>query len=265
MDTHLGAFTPVRSALSTLVYPIQVVASLPSDGVDWLNELLQDRTELKVKNSQLESENLLHSVRLQKMKSLERENMRLRELLGSSFRLSKRVKSAEVVAVDLAPFSQKVVIDKGHYHGVFVGQPVLDSTGVMGQVIRVNHFSSDVVLLTNPNHALPVQVNRNGLRAVAAGSGADNLLQLDYLLHDADIRIGDILMTSGLGGRFPAGYPVGEIVSIDTVPGHIFSTIKVKPQANIATSRHVLLVLEGESIENRPLEVGRSANRELEQ
>jgi len=249
LDSRMNYFAPVRSGLSVIVYPLQTIASFPSDSSKWFEELVQNRKELIEKNSQLAAINLANSVRLQTLEDLERENMRLRELLGSSFRLHERVKVAEVLAVDLDPFSQQVVIDKGARYDVFIGQPVLDATGVMGQVMQVSQFSSQVVLLTNPSHALPVQVNRNGLRAVVTGRGLGKHLQLEHVPHNADIRQGDLLVTSGLGGRFPVGYPVGRVVSVSSSQGQPFASIRVEPAAKLSTSREVLLVLAAESLD----------------
>jgi len=246
----MNYFSPVRNVLSIIVYPIQTIASLPSDASEWTSEFFKDRKQLKEKNTQLEAINLSNSVRLQTLEDLERENMRLRELLGSSFRLHERVKVAEVLAVDLDPFSQQVVIDKGERYGVFVGQPVLDATGVMGQIMQVSKFSSQVVLLTNPSHGLPVQINRNGLRAVVTGRGLGEPLQLEHLPQNSDIRVGDLLVTSGLGGRFPVGYPVGRVISVNSSQGQAFAEIKVEPAAKLSSSREVLLVIAADLVDD---------------
>lgn len=251
LDTRMDYFSPTRSALSTLVYPIQVVASFPSDAGKWMNEFFENRDELKEQNVALEATNLLNNVRLQKLQNLERENTRLRELLGSSFRLTERVLVAELLSIDLDPFSQQVVLNKGLRDGVFSGQPVLDAHGVMGQVTEVNSFSSRTMLLTDPSHGLPVQINRNGLRAVAIGRGMGEPLQLEHLAHNADVRVGDVLVTSGLGGRFPVGYPVGTVIAIHFPQGKAFADIAVKPAAELDTSREVLLVLPNENQEDK--------------
>ncbi|MFT7413870.1 MAG: rod shape-determining protein MreC [Methylophagaceae bacterium] len=243
LDTRLNYFSSARSTLSTIVYPIQVIASFPSDTSEWMNDFFEDREQLKGKNTALEATNLLNNVRLLKLQNLERENTRLRELLGSSFRLTERVLVAELLSVDLDPFSQQVVLNKGLSDGVFNGQPVLDAHGVMGQVTEVTRFSSRAILLTDPSHGLPVQINRNGLRAVAIGRGMGESLQLEHLTHNADLRVGDVLVTSGLGGRFPVGYPVGTIISIHFPQGKAFADIAIKPAAKLDTSREVLLVL----------------------
>lgn len=253
LDSRLDYFKPVRSALSTLVYPIQVTASVPTNFVDWVADFFQDREQLREKITVLNATNKLQSMRLQKMQALERENMRLRELLGSSFRLQERVQVAEILTVDLDPFSQQVILDKGENYGVYVGQPVLDAHGVMGQVTETSPLSSRVVLLTDPSHSIPVQINRNGLRAVVTGRGLGEKLQMDFLPHNADVRKGDLLVTSGLGGRFPVGYPVGRVVSVDFPQGKAFADIKVDPAANLSTSRELMLVLPGEKIQTEPM------------
>ena len=253
LDSRLDYFKPVRSALSTLVYPIQATASVPTELSEWLSDVFQDREQLRDQITLLSSANMLQSIRLQKMQALERENMRLRELLGSSFRLQERVQVAELLTVDLDPFSQQVIIDKGENYGVYVGQPVLDAYGVMGQVAETSSISSRVVLLTDPSHSIPVQINRNGLRAVVTGRGLGEQLQVNFLPHNADVREGDLLVTSGLGDRFPVGYPVGKVVSIDFPQGKAFADIRVEPAANLSTSRELMLVLPGEKITLEPL------------
>lgn len=253
LDSRLDYFKPVRAALSTVVYPVQVTASLPTNFVDWLGDFFQEREELREQIAVLNATTMLQDLRLQKMQALERENMRLKELLGSSFRLQERVQVAELVTVDLDPFSQQVIIDKGKNYGVYVGQPVLDAYGVMGQVAETSSLSSRVVLLTDPSHSIPVQINRNGLRAVVTGRGLGEYLQMDFLPHNADVREGDLLVTSGLGGRFPVGYPVGKVVSVNFPQGKAFADIKVEPAANLSTSRELMLVLPGEKIRTEPL------------
>lgn len=253
LDSRLDYFKPVRSVMSTAVYPLQATASLPTSLADWVGDYFQSREQLRERITVLDATNKLQSLRLQKMQALERENMRLRELLGSSFRLQERVQVAEILTVDLDPFSQQVILDKGDNYGVYVGQPVLDAHGVMGQVTEVSPLSSRVVLLTDPSHSIPVQINRNGLRAVVTGRGLGEKLQMNFLPHNADVREGDLLVTSGLGGRFPVGYPVGKVVSVDFPQGKAFADIKVEPAANLSTSRELMLVLPGERIRTDPL------------
>ena len=240
----------MRSTLATVLYPIQVIAALPTDLSDWAGDFFQNREQLKSRNNKLETMQMLNSMRLQKLQALERENMRLRELLGSSFRLTERVLVAELLTIDLDPSFQQIVINKGSQDGVFLGQPVLDASGVMGQVSEVYPFSSRVVLITDPSHGIPVQINRNGVRAVATGRGLDMPLQLEHMPHNVDIREGDLLVTSGLGGRFPVGYPVGTVKYVHFPEGRAFAEIAVDPAAHLSTSRELLLVLPVESLDN---------------
>lgn len=249
LDSRTTLMDPVRSMMSAAVYPLQKTASLPNDFREWTVDLFQSRDTLRERVEVLEASQLMYSVRLQKLQALERENMRLRELLGSSFRLNERVQVAELLSVDLDPFSQHVVIDKGERYGVYTGQPVLDASGVMGQVTEVTLVSSRVILLTDPSHSIPVQVNRNGLRAVVTGRGMGETLHMEHLPHHADVRVGDLLVTSGLDGRFPFGYPVGEVVEVNHPDGQAFAEIAVEPAASLSTSREVMLVMHGEKLE----------------
>lgn len=236
---HLDA---LRSTVSVLVYPLHYLASLPEQLARAVEGQLADEDVLRRANHGLRKENLVLKARLQKLASLEAENMRLRDLLGSSFKIGDRVLIAELMSVDLDPYRQQVIINKGSISGVFVGQPVLDANAVMGQVVRVNPFSSTVLLITDASHALPVQVNRNGLRTVAAGTGLISRLELPHLQNNADVQTGDLLVTSGLGGHFPPGYPVARVAEVRKEPGQPFATVIAEPTARLDRSREVLLV-----------------------
>ena len=251
LDYRLHYLDQVRTVLYTLVYPIQTVASIPGDLNDWFEDKLASQDEVKKHIAELKTENMLNNVRLQKLQALEQENMRLRNLLGSSFRVHERVLVAEMLTIDLDPFSQRVMINKGQQDGVFIGQPVLDADGVMGQVLEVGMYSSMVVLLTDLSHAIPVQINRNGLRSVAIGGGLVSALKLQYIPHSEDVRVGDLLVTSGLGGTFPAGYPVGMIETVAYPAGEAFADISASPAASLSKSREVLLVFPNK----QPLEI----------
>ena len=242
LDSRLSSFSNIKSQFATVLYPIQRLASMPREIFLWGTDFFESRESLKLRNQQLETQNLLNNVRLQKLASLERENHRLQSLLGSSFRLTERVLVAELLKIDSDPFSQQIVINRGQADEVFDGQPVLDAAGVMGQVMSVSRFASRVILLTDPNHSIPVQINRNGLRSIATGRGFGKSLDLAYLPHNADVRVGDLLVTSGLGGRFPAGYPVGTIRHITHPLGKPFAKISVEPAAQLGVSQKVLLV-----------------------
>lgn len=236
---HLENF---RAGLSVLVYPLQYVVNLPVSAGSWVGETLSSRSKLLEENAHLRVQQLLLKTQLQKLSAIEAENIRLRELLQSSKRVSERVLIAEILAVDLDPFARQVVINKGNKFNVYDGQPVLDADGVMGQVVHVNPLTSTVMLITDANQAIPVEVNRNGLRAIAFGTGAQTSLDLPNIPNNADIVVGDLLVTSGLGGRFPPGYPVGHVTSIKKDVALPYANVTVEPSAALDRSREVLLV-----------------------
>lgn len=248
VDHHQGHLKIIRSALSTLVYPIQYVVNLPIEMTEWVSNSLVTHNSLLKENDRLKQERLLLSSKLQRYEVLETENRRLRELLESSFRINDKVLVAELIAVELQSFRRQVVINKGLREGAYDGQPIVDSAGIMGQIVHVGPFSSTVLLITDPNHALPVQVNRNGLRAIAVGTGQNDKLLLEHLPNNADIRAGDLIVSSGLGRRFPSGYPVGQIEKISRDPGEPFAKVMIKPSAQLSQSREVLMVWPYEKI-----------------
>ncbi len=242
VDHRQGHLEKVRSALSVFVYPLQYVANLPITVTNWASEVLTTRARLMEENAWLRDEQLVLSSKIQKFEILEAENERLREMLQSSERLGERVLIAELLAIDLQPFRHQIVINKGQREGVYDGQPIVDANGVMGQIVHVGPFSSTVLLLTDPTHAIPVQINRNGLRSVAVGTGQSHILQLEHLSNNVDIREGDLMVSSGLGSRFPSGYPVGVVHNISRVPGEPFAKVTIIPSAQLEKSREVLLV-----------------------
>jgi len=231
-----------RSTVEVVIYPMQYVASLPAQWVRSTQGRLNNEDQLRRVNDDLQHENLVLKGRLQQFESLRAENMRLRDLLGSSFDVGERVLIAEILSIDLDPYRQQVIINKGTNSGVFVGQPVLDAQAVMGQVIRTNALSSTVLLITDANHALPVEDNRNGLRTIAAGKGPSQELELLYIPKNADIRVGDLMVTSGMDERFPPGYPVARVKTVRQDPDNPFTTVIAEPTARLDRSREVLLV-----------------------
>ncbi len=232
----------VRTVLKVMTYPLQFAAHAPVAAGRWLGDLFSARGELQQQNQVLSHENLVLKARQQHLEALERENMRLRDLLGSSLKIGERVLIAELLAVDLDPYRQQVQINKGSSSGVYLGQPVLDANAVMGQVLEVSPLTATVILITDARHSLPVQVNRNGLRAIAEGTGLVNRLDLAFLAYDADIRVGDLLVTSGLGGGFPPGYPVGRVTEVKIESGKPFATVVATPIARLDRTREMLLV-----------------------
>ncbi len=242
VDHRYHHLETVRSVLSVVIYPLQFTADLPLSASRWISDTFSTRNQLQEENRELRKQNLLLRAQQQKLLALETENMRLRDLLDSSLKIGDRVLIAELMAVDLDPYRQQVTIDKGSSSGVYQGQPVLDANAVMGQVIHVNRFTSTVLMITDARHALPVQINRNGLRTIAMGTGRINELELPHLPNNADIQVGDLLVTSGLGGRFPAGYPVAEVASVTREPGQPFAEVTARPSAHLDRTREALLV-----------------------
>lgn len=242
VDHRFHHLQQLRSALAFLTYPLHYLADLPFTASSWLDETTSSRDTLLEQNRELRDLNLHLRAELQKYESLQAENMRLRDLVDSSFKVGDRVLVAELSSVDLDPYKQQVIINKGAVSGAYEGQPVLDAHAVMGQVINVTPLSSTVLLITDTSHALPVQVLRNGLRTIAVGTGRITELKLPYLPTNSDIVEGDLLVTSGLGGKFPPGYPVATVTQIDRSPDAPFSTVLAQPRAHLDRSREVLLV-----------------------
>jgi rod shape-determining protein MreC len=240
----------IRATLSLFIYPLQYVVNMPFSVADWADENLSSREKLLKENTKLRTQQQLLMARLQKMSALKVENIRLRELLKSSKTISEHVLIGELLAIDLEPFTRKIVINKGSVDDIYLGQPLLDAQGIMGQVIHVGPFSSTAMLITDPNHAIPVHVNRNGLRAIALGTGAPDVLDIPYLPNSADIQEGDLLTSSGLGGRFPRDYPVARVTKVIKDPTKPYAVVKAKPTAKLETAREVLLVWTEETSHN---------------
>ena len=242
LDHRYDHMKDVRSALSYVITPIYKLMNLPLETGIWISENLSSRQQLLEENRSLHTQHLFLQSQLQKLEALEAENMRLRELLDSSFKVSEQVLIAELLAVDLKPFSQQIVLNKGSRDNVYVGQPILDAKGAMGQIVYVGPFTSTAMLITDPNHALPVEINRNGIRAIIVGTGEPNRLELPFIPNNADVKVGDLLVTSGLGGHFPPSYPAGRITKVVPDPSQPFAEVYAEPTANLESTREVLLV-----------------------
>jgi rod shape-determining protein MreC len=246
-DQYLAPISAVRSALGYLIVPVQWVSSIPGRLGLWAEESAMSHSSLQEENNRLRLESLVLKQKVQQMIALRAENNRFRELLNTSEQLDDRILVAELIGVDPDPYTHHIIINKGANHGVFVGQPILDAQGLMGQVIDVLPFTSRVLLVADSNHAIPIQVNRNGVRAIAVGSGRLDELNLIYVPDTADIKVGDELVSSGLGSRYPKGYPLGEVIQVEHDPGQPFAYVKAKPSAYLDRSRYVLLVFSMES------------------
>lgn len=242
VDHRYHHLETLRSWLSVATYPLHLLADLPASGTRWLSAMFATRSDLQRENDQLREQNLKLLARQQKLEAIQAENARLRDLLDSSFKVSDRVLVAELSSVDLDPYRQQVVIDKGSLSGVFEGQPVLDAEAVMGQVVHVTPYTATVLLVTDASHAMPVQVLRNGLRTIAVGTGRINQLDLPYLPNDSDIQEDDLLVTSGLGGKFPPGYPVARVAKVLRPPDLPFAEVLAEPLAHLDRTREVMLV-----------------------
>ncbi|MBT7307051.1 MAG: rod shape-determining protein MreC [Gammaproteobacteria bacterium] len=237
----------LRVWIENAMLPVHHLIDFPRIFSLWVLEGVRSQDSLQEENASLRSKNLLLQHKLQKQEAIESENSRLRKLLNASFifgtvQKDDKVRLAEIIAVDLDAFNQEVVLNKGSRDGAYVGQPLMDATGVMGQIIRITPHSSTALLLSSPRHSIPVQSRRNGLRTLAMGTGHPNRLSLRFVPSGSDLILGDTLITSGLGGRFPYGYPVGTVHSINAEEGAQFSEITLTPTSLLERSREVLLV-----------------------
>ena len=242
LDHRQDHLSRARQALSVIVYPIQMLVDSPFRLYAWATQALADRDRLLTENEALRRELLDAEFRLQRLDALQVENARLRELLESSASFDDRRLVAEVLSVDLEPFRQRFVLNRGLADGVFVGQPILDRFGIVGQIVEVGQWTSEAVLITDADHAIPVVVNRNGLRTIAVGTGDQGRLRLPYLTNSADIEVGDLLVSSGLGEVFPAGYPVGRVLDLQARPGQPFADVIAEPVSTLDRDQEVLLV-----------------------
>ncbi|WP_219615001.1 rod shape-determining protein MreC [Aeromonas salmonicida] len=241
-DSRFGVFTHVRVYLSSLVSPLQYIANAPGIMLDTMSAQVQTRAGLIEQTKQQEQQLFTLRSRLLKMDHLEHENQRLRELLGSPVHKESRKMVAELLSVDSDPFSHQVLINKGALDGVYNGQPVINDQGVIGQVLHVGSTTSRVLLVTDSSHGIPVRVLRNDLRAIASGSGELDKLELRNLPRNTDVQVGDLLVTSGLGGRFPEGYPVATVTRSDYVEGKPFAQVEAKPLVALDRLRYLLLL-----------------------
>lgn len=241
-DARSKSFHSFRSSLSVVTQPLQSIVSYPIKFMHTAATalLLQEKTIHE--NAQLRSREILLRSQLQKLLELERENKQLRQLLSSASRMNDKVKVAQLVAVDLNPNLQQLIVNQGTQAGVFPGQPVLDASGVMGQIVDVGHWASKLLLLTDVRSAIPVKDARSGVRGVAVGEGERYQLSLIHVLKASDVKQGDVFVTSGLGLHYPVGYPVGTVTQLKRNTNNEFASIELAPVSHFDRTQSVLLV-----------------------
>lgn len=241
-DSRLDAFANVRYVLSSAVAPIQYLSDLPRSMFGEFYERFSSKQQLLVSNKVLREELLRAKSELKLLSQYKEENQRFRKLLGSTFVRDEKKVVTEVMAVDSSSYQQQVVIDKGRVDGVYQGQPVINESGIVGQVVKVSAHNSRVLLLPDANSAIPVQVIRNDIRVIAAGSGDLTKIHLQHIPSNFDIVEGDVLVSSGLGGIYPEGYPVATVTHVDIDNHQQFSTVTATPAVDFGRLRYLLLV-----------------------
>jgi len=244
MEVTTRLLEPLRNGVATVLTPLHFIAELPYLAGGGLGEVMSSRDTLLDRTREQDTRLLELSHIAQQYQALTTENERLRALLGSRARLPSAVLIAELVGVVPAPGTHQVILDKGARDGIVPGAPVIDAYGLFGQIIDVGQFTSRLLLVTDANHAVPVQINRNGVRSIAGGTGDVAYLELENVPITADIIEGDLVETSGLGGGFPQGYPVGRVDSVRIESTSAFARVRVRPMAHLDRSRHLLVILD---------------------
>lgn len=242
LDHRGGYLDTARLWMSAAANPIYTVVQTPYQLWAWIADSFADRSHLRTENEQLTEQLRVARSKLLRFEALTEENRRLREIREASKGISERTLIAEIINVSVQPFRHMVVINKGADDGVFRGQPVLDAFGVVGQVMQVGKSTATLILITDAEHAVPIQVNRNGIRSIAVGTGEDAKLSLPYMTVEADVRRGDLLVSSGLDEIFPAGYPVATVTKVERNSADTFSLVEARPLAQLDRDREVLLL-----------------------
>lgn len=242
VDANTAWLSGPRNALSVGLRPIQALASVPTNIGRWLSGALSAEPDVKIAYRNLRDEYFKLKSETLLLRTLQEENAGLRALLDATERLEEKVTLAELMQVNLDRDNHRVSVGRGLNSSVYVGQAVIDDQGVIGQVTEVMPLSSIIVLITDPSHALPVQVERNGLRTIVRGTGSLSRLVVPYLNQNSDIKKGDVLLSSGLGGRFPNGYPVAEVSDVQVIEDEAFIQVFATPIAKLDRSNHVLLL-----------------------
>lgn len=255
----------MRAGLRGLLYPLEWLATLPVRATAGTLDFFRGRASISRDYEQLRAEHQLLLSKLQRYEALEADNLQLRQLLGAATRVTDRAMIVELLEVSPEPFTRKIVLAKGGATGLYQGQPVIDGYGVVGQITEVGTFTSRATLITDPSHAIPVQVVRNGLRAIIFGTGAHNEVEIPYLTAAADVRIGDVVVSSGIGGIFPPGYPVAQVTKIVNDPNEAFLKILARPAARLNHGKEVMVIWPGgqKAAADKPLgDAGRGGKTE---
>ncbi len=244
-DNHYHYLNNVRSSFSMLLAPLQYTVDYPMRVFGWMQSAVSTKTALIDENMELRYQQTVLESELQRLMMIKEENLQLKELLHTSARTKTRSMAAQILAVDTSMARQIVILNKGKRNGAYVGQPVLDAKGVMGQIIDVGYMTSTVLLISDAKSAIPVRNNRSGERAILVGSNSLNQLSLINVPRTANVALNDLLVTSGLGRLYPEGYPVGKVATIHDIPGEDFITVEVRPIALLNRNRLVLLIWPG--------------------
>jgi rod shape-determining protein MreC len=247
LDQRQHYLERVRYVLQAAAYPVQLLVSSPPAAWRWVRTSFQDRQGLQAENARLTAQQRDLELRAMRYEALARENGELRGLHAALPSVAERWLPAEIVSIQLTGLRQKMVLNRGAANGVFKGQAVLDAKGLIGQTIHVGPWSAEVILITDPEHAVPVRVGRTGLRTIAVGAGDSASLALPYLPANADIKVGDILETSGLGGVFPEGYPVAHVTEVHRDAVQPLAQVRAEPLARVESDSEVMLIWFRES------------------
>lgn len=241
-DQRNNYLSILRNSIAIAIYPLQSAVEIPSRLTDWFDLRIKSKEILIQENQNLLSQQKINSSILQRYESLEQENERLKQILNAASNLDNKVEITRIISVNVNPYRHTIVIDKGERDGVYEGQVLLGTDGVIGQILHTNFLTSEAILISDSDHALPVEINRNGLRTIVLGNGSYTKLDVPYIPNNADIEIGDLLVTSGLGGKFPSGYPVAKVDFIESDLSEQFYKVSAKPIAYLNQVREVMLL-----------------------
>tara|TARA_B100001175_G_scaffold119020_1_gene101193 strand:- start:70 stop:903 length:834 start_codon:yes stop_codon:yes gene_type:complete len=241
-DQRNNYLSILRNSIAIAIYPLQSAVEIPSRLTDWFDLRIKSKEILIQENQNLLSQQKINSSILQRYESLEQENERLKQILNAASNLDNKVEITRIISVNVNPYRHTIVIDKGERDGVYEGQVLLDADGVIGQILHTNFLTSEAILISDSDHALPVEINRNGLRTIVLGNGSYTKLDVPYIPNNADIEIGDLLVTSGLGGKFPSGYPVAKVDFIESDLSEQFYKVSAKPIAYLNQVRELMLL-----------------------